>query len=79
MAPVFHYKKNPFSGTDVVRDSDEVICLFEPSLLSLGQEDIACTCPTFHSRDHKTSLGQASYVRKMSGLILGDTWGRRGM
>lgn len=79
MALVFHSKKNPFSGTDVVRDSDEVVCLFAPCLLRLGQEDTACTCSAFRSRDHKAALGQASYVRKTSGLILGDTRGGRGM
>lgn len=79
MALVFHYKKNPFSGTDVVRDSDEIICLFRPSLLYLGWEGVACMCSTFCSHDGKNSLGQASYVRKMSGLIPGDMRGRRGM
>lgn len=79
MALVFYYKKNPFSGTGVVRDSNEIICLFEPSLLCLGREGAACMCSTFQSHDHKTSLGQPSYVRKMSGLILGNRQGGKGM
>lgn len=35
-----HYEKDPFSGTDVVSYSSEIICLFKPSLLCLGQEHV---------------------------------------
>jgi len=76
-ALVSHCKKDPFSGMDVVRDSDEIVCLYEPSLLCLGQEHVPCMRSTFRSHGPKTSSGQAPCVRKTSGLILGDTRGRR--
>lgn len=55
MALVSHYGKNPFSGTDVVRDSDGIVGLFEPSLRCLGLEGVVCTCSTVCSHDHNTS------------------------
>lgn len=44
-------------------------------LLCLGWEGAACVRSTFCRHNHKSSLGQASGIRGMSGLIPGGRWG----